>query len=154
MSVLDEIRAAADQLREGEAEASDNRRLSDTTWKQLHEFGVLRALQPKRWGGGELDLREHLTNVYEIARFAPSIGWVTGVVSSHPWQLALFDEQAQQDMWNVDPARNTSSSYAPTGKAEIVDGGFRLSRPLVVLLRLRPLRRRHSRRQRRLRAVR
>lgn len=127
MTVIDDIRAAGEQLREGEAEANETRRLGDTTWKQLHEFGVLRALQPRRWGGAEQDLREHLANIYEIARYAPSAGWVAGVVSSHPWQVALFDDRAQQDLWSVDPARNTSSSYAPTGKAEVVDGGFRLS---------------------------
>lgn len=127
MTVVDEIRQSADQWRDGEREANENRRLSETTWKQLHELGILRALQPRRWGGGETDLREHLTNVYEVARFAPSAGWVAGVVSSHPWQLALFDERAQQDLWSVDPARAASSSYAPTGKAEPEPGGFRLS---------------------------
>jgi 3-hydroxy-9,10-secoandrosta-1,3,5(10)-triene-9,17-dione monooxygenase len=127
MDVVGQIRQAADQWRDGELEANRNRRLSDTTWKQLHELGVLRALQPRRWGGGELDLGEHLRNVYEIARYAPSAGWVAGVVSSHPWQIALFDEQAQQDMWSSDPARTTSSSYAPTGSAVPVDGGYLLS---------------------------
>ena len=45
----------------------------------------------------------------------------------HPWQLALFPPQAQQDVWGVDPATRMSSSYAPTGKAKAeVDGGYRL----------------------------
>ncbi|MGI5232205.1 acyl-CoA dehydrogenase family protein [Actinoallomurus sp. CA-142502] len=127
MSVIDEIRRLADQWRGGEEEAAENRRLSDTTWKHLHELGILRGLQPARWGGGELDLAEHLTNVYEVARLAPSAGWVAGVVSSHPWQIALMADQAQQDFWSADAAKTTSSSYAPTGKAEVVDGGYRLS---------------------------
>ena len=140
MSVLDEIRAAADQLREGEAEASANRRLSDTTWKQLHEFGVLRALQPKRWGGGELELREHLTNVYEIARFAPSIGWATGVVSSHPWQLALFPARS--------PRRRLGRRFGGDAHFVLVRAHGKISRaaaatpgqrPMVVLLRVRSL---------------
>lgn len=127
MTVVEEIRASADQWRDGELEASENRRLSDTTWKQLHELGIMRGLQPKRWGGGESDLAEHLANVYEVARFAPSAGWVAGVVSSHPWQVALFDERAQLDLWEQDPARTTSSSYAPTGKVEPVEGGYQVS---------------------------
>jgi 3-hydroxy-9,10-secoandrosta-1,3,5(10)-triene-9,17-dione monooxygenase len=45
----------------------------------------------------------------------------------HPWQLALFDEKAQHEMWGKDPARMHSSSYNPTGKAEKVAGGYRLS---------------------------
>ncbi len=44
----------------------------------------------------------------------------------HPWQLALFPRQAQDDVWGADPATRMSSSYAPTGKASQVDGGHRL----------------------------
>jgi len=41
----------------------------------------------------------------------------------HPWQLALFPRQAQDDVWGADPATRMSSSYAPTGKAKLVKGG-------------------------------
>jgi 3-hydroxy-9,10-secoandrosta-1,3,5(10)-triene-9,17-dione monooxygenase len=126
MSVVDDIRRQATQWRDGEQEAAANRRLSDTTWKQLHELGILRGLQPRRWGGGELDLAEHLTNVYEVARVAPSAGWIAGVVSSHPWQISLMAQRAQQEFWGADAARTTSSSYAPTGTVEVVDGGYLL----------------------------
>jgi 3-hydroxy-9,10-secoandrosta-1,3,5(10)-triene-9,17-dione monooxygenase len=44
----------------------------------------------------------------------------------HPWQLALFPPQAQEDVWGADPATRMSSSYAPTGQARQVDGGYRL----------------------------
>ena len=63
----------------------------------------------------------------EIARVSPSAGWVAGVIGVHPWQLALFDERAQREMWDKDPAAMHSSSYNPTGKAEQVAGGYRLS---------------------------
>ena len=126
MSVLDEIRAAADQLREGEAEASDNRRLSDTTWKQLHEFGVLRAPTQavgRRRAGPARTPHQRLRD--RALRALDRVGDRRGVLPS--LAARALRRADQQDMWNVDPARNTSSSYAPTGKAEIVDGGFRLS---------------------------
>jgi len=44
----------------------------------------------------------------------------------HPWQLALFPRQAQDDVWGADPATRMSSSYAPTGKARKTEGGYRL----------------------------
>ena len=40
----------------------------------------------------------------------------------HPWQLALFPPQAQQDVWGADPATRMSSSYAPTGRARHMTG--------------------------------
>jgi 3-hydroxy-9,10-secoandrosta-1,3,5(10)-triene-9,17-dione monooxygenase len=49
------------------------------------------------------------------------------VVGVHAWQLALFPAQAQDDVWGDDPHTRMSSSYAPTGKAVLVDGGYRLS---------------------------
>ncbi len=109
------------------AEDAKLRRLSDDTWKLLLDNGFLRALQPARWGGGEIGIVEFLDAIFEIARASPSAGWVAGVIGVHPWQLALFDERAQRDMWGDDPATMHSSSYNPTGKAEPVDGGYRLS---------------------------
>jgi 3-hydroxy-9,10-secoandrosta-1,3,5(10)-triene-9,17-dione monooxygenase len=50
-----------------------------------------------------------------------------GVIGVHPWQLALFAEEAQQEMWGKDPAAMHSSSYNPTGSAERVPGGYKLS---------------------------
>lgn len=58
---------------------------------------------------------------------SPSAGWVAGVIGVHPWQLALFDERAQQEMWGEDPATMHSSFYNPTGKAVKVARGCKLS---------------------------
>ena len=109
------------------AEDAKLRRLSDDTWKLMLDGGFVRALQPARWGGGEVALMEFLDAIFEVSRASPSAGWVAGVIGVHPWQLALFDERAQREMWGDDPATMHSSSYNPTGKAEPVDGGFRLS---------------------------
>jgi len=52
---------------------------------------------------------------------------VAGVIGVHPWQLALFSDKAQREMWGEDPSAMHSSSYNPTGKAEKVAGGYKLS---------------------------
>ena len=49
------------------------------------------------------------------------------MVGVHPWQIALFDNEAQRDVWGEDRDARASSSYAPTGAAERVNGGFHLS---------------------------
>ena len=54
-------------------------------------------------------------------------GWVSSVVGVHPWQVALFADEAQQAVWGDDQRVRLSSSYAPTGKAVITEGGFKLS---------------------------
>jgi 3-hydroxy-9,10-secoandrosta-1,3,5(10)-triene-9,17-dione monooxygenase len=84
-------------------------------------------LQPARWGGLELDPGVFFDVQATIAHACPSSAWVLGVVAVHAWQLALFPEQAQVDVWGKDASTLISSSYAPTGKVERAPGGFRIS---------------------------
>jgi 3-hydroxy-9,10-secoandrosta-1,3,5(10)-triene-9,17-dione monooxygenase len=127
MTLVDEARRVAPELAAAAAEGDEQRRLPDSSWKLLMEGGFLRALQPARFGGGEVTLLEFLDAVVELAKASPSAGWVAGVIGVHPWQLALFPDEAQQEMWGDDPTRLHSSSYNPTGKAERVDGGYQVS---------------------------
>src|SRR6202158_1189770 len=125
--LVETARRIAPELGETAAEDNALRRLSDRTWNILMDNGFLRSLQPARWGGGEASLMEFVDATIELARFSPSAAWIAGVIGLHPWQLALFDEKAQQEMCGKDPAVMHSSSYNPTGKAEKVAGGYKLS---------------------------
>lgn len=127
MSLLAEAKHLAPQLATTAAEDDKARRLTDRTWKLLLDGGFVRAMQPARWGGGEVTLVEFVDGAIEISRMNPSAGWVAGVIGVHPWQLALFDERAQKEMWADDPTTMHSSSYNPTGKAEKVAGGYKLN---------------------------
>ena len=56
-----------------------------------------------------------------------STAWASGIVAVHAFQIALMDARAQQEVWGDDIHARVSSSYAPMGKVEAVDGGFKLS---------------------------
>lgn len=127
VSLVAEAERIAPDLAAARAEGDALRRLPDAVWERLLEGGFLRSLQPKRWGGGEVEFLEFLDAVMTLSAANPSAGWVAGVIGVHPWQLALFDDRAQEDQWGEDPARLHSSSYNPTGKAERVDGGYKVS---------------------------
>jgi 3-hydroxy-9,10-secoandrosta-1,3,5(10)-triene-9,17-dione monooxygenase len=62
-----------------------------------------------------------------VASACPSSAWVLGIVAVHSWQLALFPQQAQEEVWGADSGTLISSSYAPTGKIARADGGYRVS---------------------------
>jgi 3-hydroxy-9,10-secoandrosta-1,3,5(10)-triene-9,17-dione monooxygenase len=113
-------------LRQRAQEAEDARRVPPESIKALAEAGFFRLLQPARFGGLEADPLTFYTAVRMIASACGSTGWVSSVVGVHPWQLALFPAQAQEDVWGTDPATRMSSSYAPTGKARAVQDGYRL----------------------------
>lgn len=124
---LERARALAPRLRERASACEALRRLPDESMKELQEAGLLRGLKPRRFGGFELDPWTFYQAVMEIAAACASSGWVLGVLGVHHWQLGLFPEKAQREVWEPDDSVQISSSYAPTGKVERVDGGFRLS---------------------------
>ena len=121
------VRQLSQAIRGRAAECESLRRLPDETLETFQRSGLLRALQPRRWGGFELSPLTFFDAVAEVAAACPSSAWFLSVVGIHNWQLGLFPEQAQRDVWGKDTSVLISSSYAPTGKVERVDGGFRLS---------------------------
>lgn len=123
---LARVRALLPALRERAVHAEQLRRLPDETFKDFQEAGLFRCLQPRRYGGYELDPCTFYQAVIDVGTVCGSSAWVLGVVGVHNWHLALFAPQAQEDVWGEDTSVQVSTSLAPTGTVERVDGGFRL----------------------------
>jgi 3-hydroxy-9,10-secoandrosta-1,3,5(10)-triene-9,17-dione monooxygenase len=123
---LERVRALLPSIRERTADAERLRRLPDETFKDFQEAGLFRALQPKRYAGYQLDPGTFYQAVMEIGTVCGSSAWILGVIGVHNWQLALFTERAQQDVWGEDPSVQFSTSLAPTGSVERSNGGYRL----------------------------
>jgi len=113
-------------IRERAPHIEQLRRLPEETFKEFQEAGLFRALQPKRYGGYELDPGVFFQAGVDIGTVCGSSAWILTVVGVHNWQLALFPPQAQEDVWHQDSSVQISSALAPTGTVERVDGGFRL----------------------------
>jgi 3-hydroxy-9,10-secoandrosta-1,3,5(10)-triene-9,17-dione monooxygenase len=124
---LEQIDALLPAIRARAAETEQRGQVADDIVEHLTRTGVFRAVQPRQWGGLELPLATFYEGMVRVASACASTGWVASVVGVHPWQIALFDEQAQRDVWDKDPDARASSSYAPTGSAARSDDGFRLS---------------------------
>lgn len=110
------------------AEATDKARdVPASTIESFREHGLLRLFQPARWGGYQADPRLFFDVQNVIAEKCGSTGWVYGVLCVQSFIVSLFDERAQADVWAEDGDALISSSFPPMGKAEEVDGGYRLS---------------------------
>jgi 3-hydroxy-9,10-secoandrosta-1,3,5(10)-triene-9,17-dione monooxygenase len=125
--VLANVRELVPLIRERSEAAEKARVLPDESVKELKESGVVRLLQPKRYGGMEADPRLFYESLFTVAAACGSTGWVTGVVGVHPWQIALFPDQVQAEVWDADPDTWVSSSYMPGGRMTPVEGGFTLN---------------------------
>jgi 3-hydroxy-9,10-secoandrosta-1,3,5(10)-triene-9,17-dione monooxygenase len=124
---LDRVSATLAGIRERAAETERSGRIPDATIRALADAGVFRAVQPRRWGGLEIDPATFWEGMVRIGSACGSTGWVASVVGVHPFHVALFPEEVQREIWGEDPDARISSTYAPTGKVEPTPGGFRLS---------------------------
>jgi 3-hydroxy-9,10-secoandrosta-1,3,5(10)-triene-9,17-dione monooxygenase len=102
-------------------------RLPKETIADMKAAGLFKVLQPKRWGGYELDIHTYFDIQMAIGEGDMSVAWVYGVVGVHPWFLALLDDRAAADIWGKDNTSLMCSSLMPSGTAKPVDGGYRIS---------------------------
>lgn len=125
--LIEAARALVPKLAARAADAERAGKVPLETIGEMREAGLFRVLQPRRWGGYELDPRVFYQIQMTLAEGCMSTAWIYGVIGVHNWQLPLFPEQAQQDVWSADSATMIASTYMPTGKAEAVEGGYRFS---------------------------
>jgi len=126
-AMLDQARALVPVLAERAAATNANRDVPPETIADFHCTGILRIIQPRRFGGLQLRFSLFSRIVEILTEGCASSGWVYAVLGEHQWLLASYPEQAQIDIWGDDPRAVASSSLAPRAVAERVAGGWRLS---------------------------
>lgn len=124
---IDALKEAGPELRQQASISAEERRLSETSAKILRETGVMRLIQPARYGGLEADPRVFVEAMMLASAFDGASGWVLGVVGVHNWHIGLYADSVQEEVWGEDPDTWISSSYNYVGQATRVDGGFRLT---------------------------
>jgi 3-hydroxy-9,10-secoandrosta-1,3,5(10)-triene-9,17-dione monooxygenase len=126
-ALLESARAMGPALNARSAQCKKDGQVPNESIADFQEAGFFKILQPEQWGGYAMDPQVFYAVGLEVAKHCMSSAWVLGVVAVHNWQLAVFDDQAAQDVWAEDSSVLLSSSYAPVGKVKVVDGGFQLS---------------------------
>lgn len=125
---IERARALVPSLRSRAAAAEAARTLPAETLADLHASGLLRTMQPKRWGGMEFDFIAYVDFPMELARGCASTGWNAANLQIHHWMLALYDERAQEEVWGADPQALIASGIAfSQGSGRKVEGGFLVS---------------------------
>lgn len=101
------------------------RMLPAETIKDMQEAGFFRVLQPKKYGGYEMDPHVFYEICSTLAEGCMSTAWCYGVIGVHNWQIALFDPKAAEDVWKDDTSTLIASTYMPKAKVTPVEGGFK-----------------------------
>ena len=106
----------------------DARTLLRENEQLLHEAGLFRFHQPKRFGGMELPFQAVVDIVAETARGCPSTAWNIGNLGCHHWVLAYYPEETQREVWDANPDALIASSIAlAAGRGRKTSGGLVVS---------------------------
>lgn len=108
-------------------EQKQRRGILPETIAEMQAAGFFRVLQPRRWGGYEMDLGTFYDIEMALGEGDMSSGWTYGVLGVVSWFLGVMDDRAAQEVWGHDTTTLICSSTMPAGKATAVDGGFRLA---------------------------
>jgi 3-hydroxy-9,10-secoandrosta-1,3,5(10)-triene-9,17-dione monooxygenase len=115
-------------LRERAQKCEDARVLLPETEKLLHETGLFRYHQPKRFGGMELSFVAVVDIVAELARGCPSTAWNVGNLGCHHWILGYYEPETQHEIWDKNPDVLIASSIAlAAGRGKKTKDGFVVS---------------------------
>ena len=115
-------------LRERAQKCEDARVLLPENEKLLHETGLFRFHQPKRFGGMELPFVAVVDIVAELARGCPSTAWNVGNLGCHHWILGYYEPETQHELWDENPDVLIASSIAlAAGRGRKTKEGFVVS---------------------------
>jgi alkylation response protein AidB-like acyl-CoA dehydrogenase len=114
-------------LRERAQATEKARRVSPETIEAFRQAGFFKLMQPARYGGYEYGFTAFIDVIAELGRGCTSSAWCCAIGAIHQWMMALFPQEAQDDVWKQVPEAFACVSYAPTGALEVVDGGYLLN---------------------------
>ena len=125
--MLGQAAALISALAAREAAAATARFVSDETIADFRRIGILRVMQPTRFGGHQAGFDLFSRIVETLAEGCAASAWVYAVLAEHQWIIACMQDQAQIDVWGDDPDALACSSLAPRETARRTTGGWRLS---------------------------
>jgi len=124
---LARARALVPILAEREPAATEARNVPAETIADFHRAGLLRLLQPRRFGGQQASLGVFLQAVEILAEGCASSAWVYGVLAELEWVIACLPEQGQTDIWGDDPTALAAGSIVPRAVGVRTTGGWRVT---------------------------
>jgi 3-hydroxy-9,10-secoandrosta-1,3,5(10)-triene-9,17-dione monooxygenase len=126
--LLARARALAPRLKERAVRAERDRNVPRESVDEYIDAGLIRTIMPKRFGGYEHDHEVQFDIAIELGRSTcGSSAWCLNYLTDHAGILAHFPDEAQHDVWDKNRDACVATSAAPTGKAEVASGGYRLN---------------------------
>ena len=115
--ILARAEALVPVLHERAGATEKARRLSDDTMRDLFDAGLLRILQPARYGGYAMDWPMHMEAARILARGCASTAWIVAVVGAHSAIAGRLSQKCQDDIWGETQDMLIATASARTNAA-------------------------------------
>ncbi|WP_300732226.1 acyl-CoA dehydrogenase family protein [Pseudomonas sp.] len=125
--LLERARELIPMLLEKADSVERNRMVSSETIAAFVNAGFFKILQPKQYGGWEMNPAVFYKVLMELGRGCASSAWNMMILGIHQWEYGSLEPQACLDVWGEDNTVITASSYPPFGKVVEVEGGYAIS---------------------------
>ena len=123
---VDAARALAPQILAYREEMESERRMPLPLVEAMKEAGMFTLSMPREWGGPEVDPLTQIQAVEALSMKDASVGW-TAMLGLHAgFYITYLDQEVAREMY-PDLGAFTGGVTRPAGKAEAVDGGYRVS---------------------------
>jgi len=113
------LRARADEIEQA-------RKVPKDVIEMFRQAGFFRILQPRQYGGWEMNPGVFMRVLSELGRGCCASAWNMMILGVHNWEFGLMDDRAARDVWGKNNEAIIASSYPPMGEMTKVEGGWRL----------------------------
>src|SRR5262245_64252886 len=121
-ALLERTREVLPLLAENAARTEELQRVAPENIDVLTDAGVFRMTVGRTFGGLEADLVSQYEVLSAISSACPSTGWVTTILTAMIWNMGMFPDEAQDEVF-ADPNVRVASVFAVGGKAVREEGG-------------------------------
>ena len=125
--LLEDLKSILPTIAANAVRAEQDRSVPAENIALLKSIGMHRAFLPKHYGGMEISLPQFAQCIALLAGACASTAWAMSLLCTHSHQMAMFSPTLQQEVWQTNPDATASSSIAPFGRTEEVEGGVTFS---------------------------
>jgi alkylation response protein AidB-like acyl-CoA dehydrogenase len=126
-SPVDAARALAPKIRACADEIEAERELPKALFEALADAGLFHLAVPRSIGGGELDLPTYVQVIEELAKADASTAWCVNQGAIFGTYAARMPRDVARAIWITTPRAVVANSPAPTARAIVVPGGYRVT---------------------------
>lgn len=102
------------------------RRLPTDLVEKLRKLGFFSLWLRRDFGGPELSLGDFVRVIEALARYDASVAWCVSVAANFSFFSGVLSEPVARRIF-VDDKATIAGNMGPLGKAEVVEGGYRVS---------------------------